>query len=334
MMSEKDTVAFFEDQEPLEEIMSLEEDTQTENIIDTEPQEEELQEELEEEPEVEFFEAEAEMESPSNAILALDYLKRLGIVNYEPEGELTEETAEEIIKNSIDEEASKRLEALINSMPKEIAELNKHILNGGDPLDYDGFSSKETDHETIVREQLEKEGLDQEDIDDQVEYLKNNGRLEKRANFYSSKLQKELENQQKAENENRQKQDEDARLSLKSRIGSFLESKNDVKGLKLSNDEKTSLPDYMTERKFKTDSGLSITGMQKDLQQALQNEEKAVLLAKMLRNDFDFKELKTKIETDTSKKLKDNIQRSKQTTPNKSLSESSFNSKKFLADFF
>ena len=87
----------------------------------------------------------------------------------------------------------------------------------------------------------------------------------------------------------------------------------------------------MSKRNVKLENGQEITEMQRDLYGAMQDENKAILIAKLLKSDFDFSSLKNSAATEVTKKAKEELRRNKKSQPPKA--GSSMGKRKSLADF-
>ena len=87
----------------------------------------------------------------------------------------------------------------------------------------------------------------------------------------------------------------------------------------------------MTKVKVKAGKNNYLTQMQNDLQKAFQDPEKILVIAKLLRNDFDISDVIRNTETKITKKTKDKIERKPTIKSSKS---SSGRKKKALHEYF
>ena len=96
-------------------------------------------------------------------------------------------------------------------------------------------------------------------------------------------------------------------------------------------DDKRNLHSYMTKAKVKVGKNNYLTQMQHDLQNAFQDPEKILVIAKLLRSDFDISDVIRDTETKVTKKTKDKIERKPKIKSSKS---SSGRRKKALYEYF
>ena len=95
--------------------------------------------------------------------------------------------------------------------------------------------------------------------------------------------------------------------------------------------DKKELHGYMTKANVKVGKNSFMTKMQQDLQTAFQDPEKILVIAKLLRNDFDISDIVRNTETKVTKKTKDKIERKPKIKSSKS---SSGRRKKALYEYF
>ena len=96
----------------------------------------------------------------------------------------------------------------------------------------------------------------------------------------------------------------------KNDISTFLSEKPKVLGgIKFTRKEIKSLPSYMVDPSITLEDGRVTSGFNKDLVEALQDKEKALVLAKLTKNNFNMQEFFKDIETSMVDKLEGNLQR-------------------------
>jgi hypothetical protein len=290
----------------------------------------------------------------SNPIHTLSALKNKGYLDYtlEEGEELTEEKAEEILEDSMGTMFDTKLEGLFDSMPDIVKELNKYVINGGNINTFldkvavqnsAGISSdmdleNEANQETVIRHGLTEEGYDEEYIDEQIDFLKGAKRLKKHSETHYKKWENKKEQEQKdilASQENTDKAAQTKRRELKNKVSTFLADTEEISGFKISKEDKKELPNYMSDRDFKTESGGQITRMQRDLMKVLNSEEGAVQMAKLLKDatkdgELNFDKIKKITESKVVKEVKDNVRRSKKSITG----GGDKNSKRSLASYF
>jgi hypothetical protein len=258
----------------------------------------------------------------------LAFLKEKGLVDYEedPEKPLTDEEAENVLEDSWEKALEIEIEETIKSLPDELKQLIKFASKGGDVGELLGKMvqhatsgiNKNSDIENedtqvlAVSIELRSQGYDQEDIDTQIEFLKEKGKLE---GFAKKAFDKIVEQQkadtagevekQKQVTENKKKQARE----YKSNITTHINSLEETGGLPLSKQDKTILPTYISEPTVELQDGRFVSEMQADLFKVMADKDKIVLLAKLLKSDFDFSAIERKKQTQAARGIKNEIQR-------------------------
>lgn len=354
-----------------EETTTVVEEVENDDVEDESKEEEEK--DNEEENTFSFEETE-EDESPSNegeedtnidsdkgetttietSVSTIQYLKDKGLVDYELEEgtEMTPELAEEILEDSIDEKIKDRLTNLFGELPDVVKELNKFAMNGGDVDEFfnnmsgssttvgitaDMDMSVDANKELVVKDQLKAAGYDDEDITTQIDFLKDSGKLDAMADKHFEKWKTQDEENKKAKfkaQEEKVKADKVSRRKFKNELTTMIKETEEVNGIKLSKDDKKTLPSYMSDKTVKMSNGTYATQMETDLYLALRDKDKRILIAKLIKDDFSFENIKTEATTKVAKKVKEDIRRGKTITPKSATGSSQKNNKESLADFF
>jgi len=262
----------------------------------------------------------------------LAFLKERGLVEYEedPEKPLSDEDAENLIEDSWEAALEKEVESTIKELPDELKQLIKFASKGGDVGDLLG---KMVQHATsginknsditnedvqvlAVTMDLKTQGYDQEYINDQIEFLKEKDKLQGIAKKSFDKIVAEQEAETAGQVE-RQKQVLDnkkkAARDYKSNITTHINSLEDAGGLPISKQDKTVLPTYISEPTIELQDGRFVSEMQADLFKVMADKDKIVLLAKLLKSDFDFSAIERKKQTAAARGIKDEIQRADKT---------------------
>lgn len=258
----------------------------------------------------------------------LEFLKEKGLVEYElPDGEaLTDEKAEEILEDSWDSALQLEVEETIKELPEEIKSLIKYASKGGDVKELLGKMvghatsgiNKTSDIETeavqiaAITAKLKKQGSDQEDIDEQIEFLKEKNKLEaagKKA-FEEILADQDAETadtvkKQAASLESKKKA---ARL-FKTNITTHITALDNVGGLPINKADKAALPTYISDPTVELEDGRFVSQLQADIFKAMGDKDKLVLLAKLLKSDFDFSAIERQKETKAARGIKEEIQR-------------------------
>jgi len=331
-----------EDKEEDEKINFFEDEDSAVKVDNLDSEEEEEQEE------------ETVTSKLGTAAHSLEYLKSKGLIgDYELEegAELTEDLATEILEDKFEESVDGKVEELMKELPDVVKQINKFALAGGDlnqffssmikgntsGAGFDATSdiSDEKIQEIVIRQDLKTEGFDDEHINSQIEFYKDSGKL---ASVSKLKFDKFVEADKEAKAGLVQKQlankeaDKEKQKAYKAGLATKLNSIEDVNGVKFNKEEVKNLPSYMSDRTIKMKNGSSVTPMQKDLYEALQDPEKSLVIAKILNNGFDFKEFSTEAKTRVVSQIKNNLQNNQ--APAKSGVASKKKTTKRLADYF
>jgi hypothetical protein len=258
----------------------------------------------------------------------LEFLKEKGLVDYELEEgkELTEEEAEHLIEDSWEKALESEVEATIKDLPQDIKDLIKFASKGGDVGELLGkmvqhatsgiTKNSDIENEDVqvlaVTMDLKNQGYDQEYIDSQVEFLKDSGKLGNISKKSFDKIVAEQEaetagqvQRQKENLDNRKKQAREYKTNITTHINSL----NELGGLPISKQDKTSLPTYISEPNVELQDGRYVSEMQADLFKVMADKDKIVLLAKLLKTDFDFSAIERKKQTQAARGIKEAVER-------------------------
>lgn len=255
-------------------------------------------------------------------------LKDYGILkNVELNEDIKDLTADQLAQlydEDYNLEVQKRLEEFANEDP-ELKDLIRFRMAGGSVRDFvshaqtepvvpEGDINDEEFQDNIIRYQLAREGWDADEIEDRLEHLTKNGKKESTAKKYASRLQEErdLERERLLEEQERRKFNQiQQENNFKNEVSAILQQNNEINGYKIANKEKQGIYDFITRRNIKVNENQAVTGFQKKLAETLQDNKKVVLLAKMLMNDFNFKDFEKQVETQVTKKVKSNLENRK-----------------------
>jgi len=275
-----------------------------------EEEEEEQQEEQEQQKETEVPE-QPESESSQFEALSKDLFK-LGVFNLE-EGEEQPEikTADDFLKR-FNEEKKKDAMGIVNNFIGQFGEDYQHAFDaiyvkGVNPKDYfsrynemSDFANmdlkKESNQEAVVRAMLNEQGLEQEDIDDEISTLKEYGDLEKKAGkFHKVLIKKQAQKLKDMEDESERVQQQ--KIAMRNEyvrnVQSILRDKLDKKefdGIPVNLNLANELQDFLLVDKYKTASGETLTDFDRTILELKrpENHEKKVkiaLILKMLEKD-------------------------------------------------
>ena len=252
---------------------------------------------------------------------------------------LDEAEKEGFVKDYFDKAIDERFESEIAGLPQIVKDMIKISVNKGDLGQYISSLSKQNsnlredmnleDEDTqisIVKHKLQEEEYDEDYITSQLEYLKDSGRLKITASKYHDKWKKEnsekraaLAESAKANAEARKKE----AIAFKKEINTFVSQTPEVKGLKLNKKDISELGDYVGNNSVNTTDGRTLTPFFRDFLEATKDKEKLVIMAKLLRNGFDFSDIQKSTTTKNSRELKDNLERQVKTQNIRSNSGSS-----------
>jgi hypothetical protein len=262
----------------------------------------------------------------------LAFLKEKGLVDYDedPENPLTDDDADSLLEDSWEKSVEAEVEATIKDLPDELKQLIKFASKGGDVgellgkmvqhatsgINKNSDISNEDVQVLAVTMDLRNQGYDQEYIDDQIEFLKEKDKLEGIAKKSFDKIVAEQETEtagqvqrQKEAVEYRKKQAREYKTNITTHINSL----DEMGGLPISKQDKSILPTYISEPTVELQDGRVVSEMQADLFKVMADKDKIVLLAKLLKSDFDFSAIERKKQSQAARGIKDEIQRADKT---------------------
>jgi hypothetical protein len=257
----------------------------------------------------------------------LEFLKEKGLVDYELEEgtELTDDLADEILEDNWDASIIAGVEETIKDLPDALKELIKYSAKGGDftellskmttqtvsGINKDTDMEVESNQVLAISLDLKDQGYDQEYIDTQIEFLKESGKLagiskkafEKKIAKQDSDIQETVKQAEK-----RKEVEKEAQKTYKKDITVQISSLNDIKGLVLNRQDKEVLPSYISDANIKLQDGRTVTKFQQELFSIFGDKEQTILLAKLVKDKFDFSSITNKEITKFSKGIKEEIQ--------------------------
>lgn len=308
---------------------------------DLEEEDDDKENEEGEEKEESFFEEESEEEEESERVedfykSQASKLKEKGIfqnVEIPEDEEISEEKFIEFQDQEIEARVDEALEGFFEELDEDAAAFLKFKKEGGDTASFfkvyststglpEGDLEDEKYQEKLSRYYYKNiEGLDDEDIDDKIEWLKDGGKLEKYAAKHDTKI-KSLEKKSKEDLQKRAKEQQKAQVEKRekfvSTVQETLEDTDEVDNFKFPAKEKKQLLSFITKPSVKVGKNRYITGMQAKLQEVLKEPEKMIVLAKLLNNDFDVADVVATTTTKKTREVKRDVTRSKNQRPTKS----------------
>lgn len=290
--------------------------------------------------------------STSNVGVA-NFLKEKGFIDFELEegDELDEAGAEALIEDAFEDSVEQRLEDTIASLPDSVKNLVKFAAKGGDVDEYlanvnktssQGVSktldmTKEVNQEKFMRFKLANEGNDEEYIEFQIEAMKDSGKLESLSSKAFGAWKKtqddkdaELVEEQKA----RVATAKQNAINFKRDISKHVSEVGQVNNIKFSRQDIRELPDYITSATEKMEDGRVTAPFYKELSEALKDKDKLLLMAKIVKSGFNFKDIEKTAATRVAQGVKKDIQRQQQENKTNISTAGGGSQAKRLADYF
>lgn len=272
-------------------------------------------------------------EDPEDSVVEeLEIIKELGL-----EVDSLEDVFE-AFESKIDERAKEYIENIFEELDEDAIAFIKFKKAGGATQDFLKALSnvevsnlspdKDKEAETIIRMQLQSEGMDEDEITDRLEYLEDKGTKSSQAKKYKEKMlaqAEKLKSQLVKEAEDEEAERQEQAKKYKENLISTVDKVKEVSGLVIPDKEKKGLKDFLTKPTEKAGK-VYVTPFQKKLNEVVRDSEKLVLLAYLLKTDFNLDNIKTQVRTQEIKGLKDKLSRTERVIKN--------TSKVSLADFF
>jgi len=295
--------------------------------------------EEEEEEEEDFFDSEENLKgsveektnSSESSVYADIYkdLKEQGIfkhVDIEEVDDLDANKLYELQQEEYETEVSERLKAwATEELDDDAKAFIRFKREGGNTADFFEVYKATTDvpigdiedeeyQDEVIRYQLKEEGWDKDEIEDRLEYLTEAGKKERVAEKYSEKI-KEGEEKKKKELIRKAEQQKlaakEQEESFKNTLKETLNSTEEIKGFKISAQDKNKLLNFLTKKEYKVSDTRSITAFQKKLSEVFQDTDKMILLAKLVESDFDMSDFEKRVTTKKIKEVKTNLEQRK-----------------------
>ena len=277
-------------------------------------------------------------------------LKEKGIfthVELPSDGKITEEKFFELQDEEVEGRVSEAIEDFAQKLGNHQTSnaFITYIKAGGTPDEFFKFYSqasavpevdieKESGQDAVLKHYYKTvEQLDDDDLEDKLDWLKESGKKKKYAEKYYTKLkadEKAEKDQFIANQLQQQTARENERKEFITKLKSTLESTEEVNGFVFSKTDKPSLLDYIIKPTVKLKSNQYITQFQSDLNEVIKTDnEKLLVLAKLIKSKFDTSGLIVKKETEAVKKVKSSLANTKS-----KLTSSNSSKRKNLSDFF
>jgi hypothetical protein len=272
-------------------------------------------------------------------------LKDKGIISIDVEEgeEIDEEKLAEIIEEEIQTGLDETIQEFMDELDEDAKAFLKFKKEGGDTKQFFQIyaqMSEVPEPGNDVKSQKKfleyyyrvVEDMEDEDIEDKISWMEETGKLSKYANKYYEEFEQNQESIKedavKKQQEMRMRQEENKKQLIKD-LKHTIDSVTEIKDWSITQKDKKELHGYMTKTVEKTANGQYLTKFQSDLQKVFADKEKMILLAKIMHNDFDVKDIKEKAKTEVIKQTKQKLESNKQGSVNNKGSRN-----KGLADFF
>lgn len=254
-----------------------------------------------------------------------DNFRELGLL---PDAEALEEgkvlTNEDLV-NILEENRKKAArkmyeeEILSKIADKDAIEYLDYIMKGGKSSDYfnarmsspaigiDGDISDERVQDRVIAKYLsEFNGMEQDEISEQIQMLNDSGKKEKYARMYLDKIHQYDEAQKetlKRESELREQQEQENFRRTVETFDKEFKATDNIFGVRCDDNKRKRLMDMMF-KPIKLQDGSTNTEFNLRLYAAMYDPKKAIILADMLANDFDVKKYSKNIETEVTRKIR------------------------------
>jgi hypothetical protein len=259
---------------------------------------------------------------------------------------IDEEGFVNLLENEVEGRVQETFEGFFSEMDDDGKAFLKHKKEGGSTKDFfnvvketSAYPTGDIDDEGYQKKFLKYyyeniEKLDAEDTEERLEYLEENDKIEKFAKKYQPKVE-QIQAKEKTALANRAKEakklDDESIKEFQTNLKSTLDKTETIKNFSIAKTEKNELFNFITKPSVKVGKNKFITGLQEGLQKVSKDHNTLILLAKLIKSDFDTSSIQTKEETKQTRKLKSNLQRSKK---NIKPSANGGTGKSQLSDFF
>lgn len=239
------------------------------------------------------------------------------------------EQLEESVLTNIEQGVDNVFKTLHQSLGEEGTQLLKHLKSGGTFSDFmkvytstnlESFDvNTETGQEQFLRYYYSKiEGESPEDVEDRIDYLQSSDKLSSVASRYYGKLQEKRKEEREALI-TRQTQLDAERKELERTRKTELRKKilgvQEVSDFKFSPTEKREIFDFLT-NPVEQVNGRYVPKFVAEINRYQQEEpDKLALIVKLMRNGFDFSQIKTKEKTRVARTLKKGLQAETESKP-------------------
>lgn len=272
-------------------------------------------------------------------------------VEIDEKKEYTEEEFFELEESEIDARVNETIEALFEELDEDAKRFIAHKKKGGDThtflnvytggLGLETFDENNPSHVKKVLNYylVNKEELDEESLQERLEYLKESGKEKAFAAKFFTKIKKEEDEIKEliiTQTKEQAAKREESTKKFHESLDKTLKATDSVSGLPFTKLEQKELTAYLTKGTVKAGKNNYITGFQADIAKIFnptneENRKKLLLIAKLVRSDFDLSTVTTKVKTEVTKEAKSKLREAR--SSNRSSTSGSY-SKKSLSDYF
>jgi len=276
-------------------------------------------------------------------------LKEAGVfqnVEIPEDEEIDEEKFIELQNNEVDARVEEAIEGFMEELDDDAKAFLKFKKEGGDTREFFKAVQQEV---TLPKGDLEDEnyqkklieyyyktyeGMEDDEVSDLVTWLEDSGKLEKRAAATENKIQKKIQQQKEALIKQQEKQKLEQEKNNKKFIETLkktVESTDEVNNIPITKKDKKELLNYITKPTVKVGKNKYLTAFQADMQNVMDDTEKLILIAKLVKDDFDLSDIIKKVETKSTVNLKKKLEKQK---TNPIIKRSGSSARKSLSDYF
>jgi hypothetical protein len=342
-------------QEAKKEGVKVTKKTETKKKEEKVEEEEEIEEKEEEETQQAFFEENEEDDnnevkpgSFTTITKSLITSKIFENVELDKDEEIDEESFHEIFGQEIEARVEEGFQSFMDELSDDGKAFLKFAKNGGTIQQFaqvfknlnqmpEVDINSEEGQKIIIRYYLKTvKQMDNEDVDEQIEFYEDKNKLRSYAEKYKALVDKETESEKEAlieQQEVQRRQAEENRKLWATNIKKSLEA-SEILGIPIGKKDKD-LYAYIINASVKIGPNRYLTGLQQAMNDAFNDPQKVVLIAKLLKNNFDMSDIKAAATTEATKKVKRGIEKNKEGSGRPASSSSVIHRKgKSLADMF
>jgi hypothetical protein len=242
------------------------------------------------------------VENDADAQTLYEDFVKLGLikhVEFEDGTPITQDTLAELMQSDRDEDVRLQLEQYFEQLDPRLKPIITFVSNGGSLDSYFTTQSNEFDFNQDVKEAnvqndmirfYEKQilGFNDEQINDRIKLYETGNTKEATATQYQKLLKQAHVQQEQALQAEQAKKAEEAKRAYETDVNNITSAlkKDTILGLKLSPKDRTELQGFIIDKNIQLQDGTKATSFQYELHKALQDPEKRILIAQLVRDDL------------------------------------------------